>query len=172
MEKTSVKAVALGGVTAALALVIMCMGGLIPVATYVCPILCAVLLSFILHSCGKRIAWAWYAAVAILGALLGPNKEAAAVFLFLGYYPILKPKMDRFPLAPLWKVLLFNVTICLMYAALMWLLGMEQLLADAKELGLVMLVVMLILGNVTFLLLDAVLKRLSYKFKKIPEGRK
>ena len=33
-------AVALGGMLAALAVVIMCLGGLIPVATFVCPMLC------------------------------------------------------------------------------------------------------------------------------------
>ena len=84
MRNGSAKAIALGGVTAALGLVIMCMGGLIPVATYVCPMLCAIILSFILHLCGSRIAGAWYGVVAILSILLGPDKEAAAIFLALG----------------------------------------------------------------------------------------
>ena len=69
---------------AALAVVIMCMGGLIPVSTFVCPMLCMFLLSVVLKSCGQRLAWAWYGAVAILGTLLGPDKEATAVFVFLG----------------------------------------------------------------------------------------
>ena len=41
--------VALGGMMAALAIVIMCMGGLIPVATFVCPMLCMLLLVCVLH---------------------------------------------------------------------------------------------------------------------------
>ena len=45
----------------------------------------------VLKTCGVRIAWAWYGAVAILSLLLAPDKEAAAVFAFLGYYPIVTP---------------------------------------------------------------------------------
>ena len=83
--------VALGGILAALAVVIMAMGPLLPVATYVCPMLCALLLQVVLKTCGSRIAWAWYGAVALLSLLLAPDKEAAVVFTFLGYYPIVKP---------------------------------------------------------------------------------
>ena len=59
-----------------------------------CPMLCAMLLAVVLRLTGRRIAWAWYAAVAVLSLLLGPDKEAAAVFLFLGYSPIIKPWID------------------------------------------------------------------------------
>ena len=80
---------------AALAIVIMCLGGLIPFATFVCPMLCCMITKLVLSMCGKRIAWAWYGAVAILSVLMAPDKEAAAVFVFLGYYPIVKPWMDK-----------------------------------------------------------------------------
>ena len=70
----------MGGVFAALAVVIMNLGGLIPMATYVCPTLCMVILSFVHMACGRRIAWSWYAAVSILSLLMSPDKEAAAVF--------------------------------------------------------------------------------------------
>ena len=79
---------------AALALVIMNMVGLIPIATYICPSLCMVLLSVVLKLCGKRIGWAWYGAVAILSVLMAPDKEAAAIFAVLGYYPIIKPAFE------------------------------------------------------------------------------
>ena len=59
MRNNEAKSIALGGVLAALAVVIMCMGGLIPVATYVCPTLCMIALCFVVQLCGKRIAWAW-----------------------------------------------------------------------------------------------------------------
>ena len=114
-KKTPAYSMALGGVLAALAVVIMCMGTIIPVATYVCPMLCAVVLQMVLKTCGTRIAWAWYGAVAILSALLAPDKEAAAVFLFLGYYPIVKPRLDRAKLRWLWKGLLFNGSVVVMY---------------------------------------------------------
>ena len=58
MRNDRVKAIALGGVLAALAVVIMCLGGLIAVATYVCPMLCAMLTYCVSRLCGRRIAWA------------------------------------------------------------------------------------------------------------------
>ncbi len=144
---------------AALAIVIMCLGGLIPFATFVCPMLCCLITKLVLQLCGKRIAWAWYGAVAILSVLMAPDKEAAAVFVFLGYYPIVKPWMDRQKLCWLWKGLLFNTAILLMYAILIHLLGLGDIAADYEEAGTVMTIVMLLLGNVTFFMLDLVLGR-------------
>ena len=141
----------------------MCMGGLIPVATFVCPMLCMLLLSVVLKNCGDRMGWAWYGAVAILGSLLGPDKEAAAVFVFLGYYPIIKPKLDRCRLKWLWKVLLFNAAILVMYWLLLNLFGMAQVAAEFEEMGTVMTLVALVLGNVTFFLLD---RLLAVRFKR------
>ena len=148
---------ALGGVLGALAVVIMCLGTLIPVGTYVCPMVCAVVLQMVLKTCGTRIAWAWYGAVAILGLLLAPDKEAAAVFVFLGHYPIVKPKLDRKRLSWLWKGLLFNTAIQVMYWLLLRLFGMEQLVSEFQELGAAMTILLLVLGNVTFFLLDRLL---------------
>ena len=156
-RKTPASVMALGGVLAAAAVVIMSLGGLIPVATYVSPMLCAILLQAVLLSCGVRIAWAWYGAVAILAVLLSPDKEAAAVFVFLGYYPIVKPKLDKTRLGWLWKGLLFNGSIAVMYFLLLKLFGMAELGAEFQEFGLVMLAVLLIMGNVTFFLLDRLL---------------
>lgn len=161
MRNNSAKVIALSGMMAALAVVIMCLGGLIPVATFVCPMLCMLLLQLVLKMCGSRIAWAWYGAVAFLSLLLGPDKEAAAVFVFLGYYPIAKPRLDQMKLGPVLKLALFNLVILLMYWVLIHLFGMEAIAAEYEELGTVMTIIMLILGNVTFLLLDKVLgKRL------------
>ena len=157
MRETPARVIALGGMMAALAVVIMAMGGLIPVATFVCPVLCMMILSFVLKFCGRRIAWAWYGAVSILSLLLAPDKEAAAVFLFLGFYPIVKPALDGMKLGLLLKLLLFNVAILLMYWLLIHLLGMDQIAAEYQELGAVMTAVMLVLGNVTFFMLDRAL---------------
>ncbi len=153
--------IALGGVLAALALVIMCLGTMIPIATFVCPMLCAVLLMVVLRRAGRRIAWAWYGAVAILSLLLAPDKEAGAVFVFFGYYPIVKPWLDKRKLSVLWKLALFNVSIFAMYSLLIYLLGVDQVASDFKELGTLMTVITLILGNVTLFMLDVLLGRVS-----------
>lgn len=148
---------ALGGILAAVAVVIMSMGTLIPVATYVCPMLCALVLNLVLWICGSRIAWAWYGAVTLLSLLLAPDKEAAAVFACIGYYPILKPRLDPKPLAWLWKGILFNASVLVMYWLLMHLFGLDQVTAELEGLGLAMTALLLILGNVTFFLLDRLL---------------
>lgn len=157
-KRTPAGAVALGGVLAALAVVIMAMGTLIPVATYVCPMLCILLLQVILKTCSSRIAWAWYGAVSVLSLLLAPDKEAAIVFVFLGYYPIVKPRLDRSRGKWLWKGLLFNGAVLAAYWVLLRLLGMEALAEEFQELGSVMCVVLLVLGNLTFFLLDRLLQ--------------
>ncbi len=162
-RNTPASRMALGGVLAALAVVIMSLGGVLVVFTYVSPMLCAVLLQIVLLTCGARVAWAWYGAVAFLSVLLSADKEAAAVFVFLGYYPIIKPKLDGLKFPWLWKLLLFNGSIGVMYSLLLKLFGMEQLSAEFEEMGLVMLAVMLVLGNVTFFLLDKILKRKPWR---------
>ena len=153
---------ALGGLLAALAVVIMGMGTLIPVATYVCPMLCALVLQLVLKICGKRIAWAWYGAVSLLSLLMAPDKEAAAIFLALGFYPIVKPGLDRRKGKWLLKGLFFNGMILLTYWVLLHLFGMAQLVSEFTEMGTLLAAVLLLLGNVTFFLLDRLLET---KFK-------
>ena len=59
----------------------------------------------------------------------------------------------------LWKAILFNVAILLMYWLLINLFGMAALAAEFREMGTLLLVVTLVLGNVTFFLLDRILTR-------------
>ena len=159
MRNDIAKKVSLGGLLAAVAVVIMNLVGIIPVATYVCPALCILILKFVQESCGNRIAWAWYMVVSILSLLLAPDKEAAAVFLFLGYYPIVKPKLDASPVGLLLKVLLFNATILVMYWLLMNFFGVDRLLQEFEEMGMIMTAITLVLGNMTFFMLDYMLGR-------------
>ena len=69
------------------------------------------LMQVVLNLCGRRIAWAWFFAAAVLALLMCPDREAAGVFLALGYYPILKIWLDRRKLPALWKGLYFNISI-------------------------------------------------------------
>ncbi len=149
----TVSAVALGGVLAALALVIMCLGTLIPGATFVCPMIACVLCAVVRARCGNRTAWAWYGCVAVLGMLLAPDREAAAVFSLLGSYPVCKAFFDKLPASLVWKLLFFNAAVWLLYGLLGALLGLEP----AEPVGTVLGAVTLVLGNAVFLLLDRLL---------------
>jgi hypothetical protein len=163
MRKGNAQSVALGGVFAALAVVIMSLGTLIPFATYVCPMICMVLCQAVCRLCGKRMGWAFYGAVAILSVLLSADKESAALFVMLGYYPIVRPLFEKLPWKVLAKAVYFNAVILLMYAALFYLLGMGQLREEYRELGTWGMIVTLLLGNVVFFSLDQVLPRFLLK---------
>lgn len=158
-KRNSAYSVALGGVLAALGVVVMCLGTLIPVATFLCPMVCMILAQVVMKTCGGKMGWAWYGAVAVLSLLLSPDKEAAAVFAALGYYPMVKPRLEKRKLPWLWKGLLFNAVILALYWLLIHLFGLDALAEEFAEAGRVMTVVMLILGNVTFFLLDRVLSK-------------
>ena len=123
--------------------------------------LCAMLLAVVLQFVGRRLAWTWYVAVSILSLLLGPDKEAAAVFVFLGYYPIIKPWVDKRKLSVLWKLVIFNLSILILYALLLYLFRLEQVIRDFSEFGLVLTLVTLLMGNVTLFMLDFLLSRLT-----------
>lgn len=163
--RSNSRRIALGGMLAAVACVIMLLGGWIPVTTYVCPMLCCVTEFTVLRFCGRRIAWTWYVAVCILSLLLGPDKEAAMVFTAVGCYPILKPEIERCRASNFLKLLYFNAAILLAYLILIRLLGMEELTSETTEFGLIGLAAILLLGNVAFLLLDRLLTIMGRKLR-------
>ena len=165
MRNSNAKAMALSGVLAALAVVIMCLGGMIPVATYVCPVLCCVLCCVVFYTCGKKMAWVWYAAVAILSLLLGPDKEAAGVYLVLGYYPMIKQIFEKSKLSWLWKFLLFQAAVAVLYLGLIHLLGIAQVVEEWNTFALASILIMLIMGNVVFFVLDRLLTMVQRKFR-------
>ena len=164
-----VKQIALGGVFAALAAVILLVGGVIPAGTYVAPMLAALPLVILLVELPKSLCLGWYAVVALLGVLLCPDKETAFVFVFLGWYPLAKPGLDRLPKLPglLCKLLLFNASAAALYALLILVFQLEALVREARETGLVMLLAILFMGNLSFLLFDVLLARLTglYRIK-------
>ena len=165
MRNLQAKRIALGGMLAALAVVIMCLVGLIPVATFVCPVLCMMLCAVVLQLCGRKIAWAWYGAVSILSLLLAPDKEGALVLCFLGYYPIVTPILERYRLKWVYKVLLFNAAIWILYGIAIRIFGMEQVLEEFSQMGTALTVTTLLLGNLTFFLTDRVLNIVFHKLK-------
>lgn len=165
MRSNQTRAVALGGVLAAVAVVIMCLGGMIPIATYVCPMLCAVTQFLVLRFCQKRIAWAWFVVVSVLSLLLGPDKEAVIVFIAIGYYPLIKGRFEKSRLSILFKFLFFNCAIFLAYGVMIYLMGMKELAQENMELGVLGFVLILLMGNATFFLLDKLLGMIAGKLR-------
>lgn len=165
MPSNQSKSIALGGVLAAVAVVIMCLGGLIPVATYICPMLCTMTQFLVLRFCGRRISWTWFAVVAFLSLLFGPDKEAAMVFLTVGYYPLIKQNMEKHRLSIVLKLVFFNISVLFSYGFMIYLLGMQEIAAENAELGTIGILLVLLLGNITFFLLDKLITIMSRKLR-------
>lgn len=163
--RSNTKRIALAGMLAAVCVVIMCLGGFIPITTYVCPMLCCMTQFVVLHFCGKRLAWTWFCVVCILSLLMSPDKEAAIVFAAIGSYPMLKPLFERSCLSMLLKLSFFTGSILLAYGVMIYLMGMGDILAENTEFGILGLIIILLLGNATFLLLDRLLTIMKTRFR-------
>ena len=74
--KQASRDLALCGVLCALAVAIMAMGTILPVATYCAPVLASMTLLPVLVLCGEKLSWAMFFASAMLSLLLAPDKEA------------------------------------------------------------------------------------------------
>ena len=148
------------GMAAALCAVIMLLGGVIPVATYAVPMLCGLVLLPLLMEFGEKAAVATYAAVALLALLLGFDKEAAFFYVFLGYYPIVKWKMDRLPGKPmrmLAKLLFFSLSLGLMYGLLALLFPSLAAFAEFREMGVLLLILFALMMLLALMLYDRLL---------------
>lgn len=148
------------GMAAGLSVVLMLLGGVIPAATYAVPMLCGLLLLPVLLEFDARAAWTTYAAAALIVLMLGFDKEAAFFYIFLGYYPIVKWKLDRIPsrvrrLAV--KVLLFAAALALMYGLLALLFPMAAFLQEFGEMGVAMTAVFAVLYVICMLAYDRLL---------------
>ena len=116
---------------AALGTVIMLAGGLIPVLTYCSPLLASVLLIPVTEEYDSGKAWMVWAVTAVLSMMVGVDKEAAFFYLFLGWYPILKPFFDRIPskvVRFLIKTAVFAAAVGIMYALLCFVLQIGEIL--------------------------------------------
>ena len=159
---------ALCGMMAALSVVILCLGGLIPLATFACPMLAMLCLIPAVCGYGLGTSLLLYGAAAILGLLLCPDKEIAFLYAFLGWYPAVRAKLDRLPKAARWLVKcgLFSAAMLVMYALLLKLFRLEAVMEEFAEYSAAMTVALLILGNVTFLVFDLALARLTMLYQK------
>ena len=159
--------VAVSGMMVALATAILLMGGVIPAATFVGPATAGLLLIPVLIEGGQRMALGAWLAISALGLMLCADKEAALLFGFLGWYPAAKwPLEARLPgwrALPV-KLLLWNLCAGAMAALIFFVLRMDQIIAEYREMGRAMLIAFILLANVTLLLYDRLLGILAAVF--------
>lgn len=143
------------GVMAAMCVVILLLGAVLELGMYAAPLLAGVCLIPVGDALGRKWHLCLWFVVSALGFILVPNIEENLMFFALfGSYPILRPFFERLPPTArmLLKLLYFNAVA----------VGVEllvMLVLVPESMGTVMVVLLLVLGNVTFLCYDFVIPR-------------
>lgn len=165
------------GMASALCIAVMLLGTALPILLFIAPAVAGFLIATVREECGSRMALTAYAAVSLLSLLLVPDREVALAFAaLLGYYPLVKPRLDRIRPAIvqlLAKLCLCNLAVLAIYGLLLALLTgappMEQGTLAAAEAALA--VTTLVLGNVAFVLYDKALLNLLRIYRLIWQPR-
>jgi len=159
--------IALCGVLCGLAVVVLLLGGLFSLAVYCAPLLAMAALLPVLEEYGPGSTGAAYGAVAILALLLVPDRETALVYVFFGWYPILRPRIAALPSLPARLVCRLGVcglSMFFLYGVTIRLLGLT---AVTEELGGGWLTAApAVMGCAVFLLLDLALRRLTVLWRR------
>ena len=165
---------ALTGMLCALAVVLMMLGGVIPLATFCCPALAGLMLIPVFVECGEKLSWCAYAAIAALSLILCPEKEAALLLAFIGYSPILRWRLDQLRsrlVRVVAKLGVFNLAVLAMYALSILVLHMDQILNAYREMGLMLTAACLLIGNVTLLIYDRMIDIMTALYVNRLRGR-
>ena len=150
---------AIGGIVAALSLVLMISAAVFPFLELALPAVAGALIIFMVIEVDKKWAFGVYCTVAILGMLLVPDKEVAVMYLaFFGYYPILKAVIEsKIPTVIGWilKVLTFVATMVVSYYLMIKLMGVT--IDETEDFGMMAYPILLGMGTVAFVMYDIAL---------------
>ena len=149
---------ALASVLGALAVLFLFLGGVLPLALYACPLLASACCFF---------------AAAILGLLLGPDKESALLFCFLGYYPLVQPSLDAIgsrALRFLTKLGLYVLAVGAMYALLVFVFRLDAVTAELAATTPWLIAATFALGAVLLFLYDELLRRFARLYRRRKRG--
>lgn len=160
---------ALCALMAALSCVILLLGGFLPLATFAGPILAMICLIPPVCEYGLRAGLLTYAASALLALILVADKELALFYVFLGYYPAVRPLLNRIRgrrLRIAAKSTLFAISVTLMYLLILYLFRLEAVVQEFAGYSPFMLILLTALGIATFLLTDRVLDVLTLAYRQ------
>ena len=160
---------ALCSLLGALAVVFLFLGGVLPLAFYACPLLASAALLPVREECRRSYQWCCFFAAALLGLLLGPDKESALLFCFLGYYPLIQPRLDALrpcALRVLAKLGLYVLAIGVMYALLLFVFRLDAVTAELTATAPWLIAATFALGAVLLLLYDELLRRFARAYRR------
>lgn len=153
---------------AALSVAVLSLGSLVPLATFACPMLAMICLLPVVCDHGAGTAVLVYAASAALGILLCADKELALLYAFLGWYPALRPRLERLPRLPRLgaKAGLFCLAVTAMYALILHLFRLEAVAAEFAGYSAPAMAGLLGAGCLVFLIFDRTLGVLSQVYRQ------
>lgn len=157
------------GLMAALGTTLMLLGGLIPLTTFACPMLAIITMLPVVFEYGPKTALVTYAAVALVTLFAAPDKELAMFFAALGYYPALRPTLEKIHnrlLRTLAKVGIFSAAMVIMYTILIYLFRLDAIVEEFSVTSTGIMVGLLVLGDLTFLFFDRALDLLAILYEK------
>lgn len=159
--------VALGGIVAALCIVIMFLTGVAPALYIAAPMVAGLLMIILVEEVSVGWAWLTYLAVSLLALIVTFDKEAALMFiLFFGYYPMLRLNIGRIrakTMQTVCKYALFNLFLALDFVLTVYVLGLPTF----EDTGPVMFAVLLIAFNLVFYFYDRILSQMKWFYHKI-----
>ena len=158
---------ALSGLLAAVSVVLLMMGSLIPAALYACPILAMAALLPLREEFGLGTALTTYAAVSVLALLMAPDKELALLYVFFGWYVPLQPTLDKLrprPLRGAVKLALANLAMLALYSLLIFVFQLQSVLEELEGMNTLLLTLLLLSANCLFVLTDILLHQLARKW--------
>lgn len=160
MNKT--KRIALCGMMAALAVVVMVLGAVLGLGIYLSPMLAGLCLIPVGTAYGRKYHAVLWLAVSALSFLLVPDIEENLMFFCLfGCYPLLREMFQKLP-----KVLRFLAKL-VFFAAVFGLLELLVVKVLVPEpLGVPLLLGIIALGVVTCMVYDFVLPRMAFLLQK------
>ena len=161
MEQT--KRLTICAMMAAVSVVLMLLGAVLQLGTYAAPLLTGMVLIPIGNRYGRKYQVMLWLVISALCFMLIPAAEQNMMFVGLfGWYPIAYPTLQKLPrlVRMLIKLLLFNGVVIAMEALLLWVIAPE-----AMELG--MMLLLLALGNVTFLLYDYLIPKTELILRRL-----
>jgi len=148
--------IAAGAMLCALCTVLMLLGGVLELGMYAAPMLAGLCLLPYGEKYGVKYQFIAFGAVSLLSFMLVPGVEQNLMFLgFFGWYPMLRSILQKLNKTGriILKLAVFNAAVIAVEMLVMLLLVPESM-------GMGFLILLLVLGNVCFILYDALFPRL------------
>jgi hypothetical protein len=159
----------MGGVFSALCLLFMFLTAVMPLATFVAPILAGTALIVVVIENGAKTALLVYVSVSLLSLFIAPDIDAKVLFIaFFGYYAPLRHSLERISAKwprRLMKLLVFNAAMAAWLLFTIVVFGGEAVLAQNGPFGRYVLPASFGMLNFMFVFYDISLGRYILLYK-------